>query len=170
MSIRELLEGGTRRSLGRSGEVVSLIGERPEVFASLIECLWDADPVVRMRAADVAEKATRECPEMLQPYKRELLGLAGEALQQELRWHLAQLIPRLVLNSGERRRAYHALSGYLEDRSSIVRTMAMQGLADLARQDTALRPAVVERIRALTLSGTPAMRARGRKLLRELEG
>jgi hypothetical protein len=148
---------------------VRLLEERPEEFASLIECLWDADPVVSMRAADAAEKATRERPELLQPFKRELLGLLSEAVQQELRWHLAQMIPRLELGAAERRRACGALRDYLDDRSSIVRTMAMQGMADLAREDTALRPEVVERIRALTRTGTPAMRARGRKLLRELE-
>ena len=60
--MRELLAGGTRQSLGRSGEAVSLVAERPQEFAALIACLWDEDPVVRMRAADAAEKVTRDRP------------------------------------------------------------------------------------------------------------
>jgi hypothetical protein len=166
--MRELLAGGTRQSLGRSGEAVTLVTERPEEFSALIACLWDEDPVVRMRAADAAEKATRDCPDLLQPYKRELLGLAREAVQPELRWHLALMLPRLKTTASERLRACDALRVYLEDRGSIVRTLAMQGLADLARQDAALLPEVVETIRELTRSGTAAMKARGRKLLREL--
>ena len=122
-----------------------------------------------MRAADAAEKASRSNPDLLQPHKRELLGLLGEAVQQELRWHLALMIPRLQLTAVERRRAAECLEVYLEDRSSIVKTFAMQGLADLARQDPGLQVEVREQIRTLTRTGTPAMKARGRKLLTELE-
>ena len=50
-----------------------------------------------------------------------------------------------------------------------MKTLAMQGLADLAKQDPQMKPGVVEQIRVLTRSGTAAMKARGRKLLPELE-
>ena len=122
-----------------------------------------------MRAADVMEKVSRERAMLLAPYKAQLLSLLAEAAQQELRWHLAVTIPRLRLTASECRKAAEILKTYLEDGSSIVRTFAMQGLADLARQDAALLPCVTELIRALTRSGTPAMRARGRMLLKELE-
>jgi hypothetical protein len=167
--LRDLLTGGTRRSIGHSDAVADLVCQEPVRFPELIECLWDEDALVRMRAADAAEKASREKPDMLQPHKRELLGLLSEAVQQELRWHLAAMIPRLQLTGAERRRAVECLELFLEDRSSIVKTFAMQGLADLARRDPGLRVDVIERIRKLTRTGTPAMRARGCKLLRELE-
>jgi hypothetical protein len=57
----------------------------------------------------------------------------------------------------------------LEDRSSIVKTFALQGLADLAQNDSAIRPGVVETLRKATRNGTPAMKARSRKLLLRLE-
>jgi len=122
-----------------------------------------------MRAADATEKVTRQHPELLLPYKRELLGLMAEAEEQELRWHLAAMVPRLALDSKERSRATSALQRYLEDRSSIVRTFALQGLAELAQGDPSLRPRVVEILREATRSGTPAMKARGRKLLADLD-
>jgi hypothetical protein len=59
------------------------------------------------------------------------------------------------------------LNGYLEDRSSIVRTFALQGLADLVREEPSLRPRVVEILREAARNGTPAMKARSRKLLRQ---
>ncbi|HZL56576.1 MAG TPA: hypothetical protein VFC21_05835 [Bryobacteraceae bacterium] len=111
------------------------------------------------------EKISREQAPLLQRYKPALLGLLAEATQQELRWHLALAVPRLRLNPAECRRAAEILRGYLEDRGSIVKTLAMQGLADLVRQAPALREEVLDLIRALTRSGTPAMRARGRLLI-----
>jgi hypothetical protein len=123
-----------------------------------------------MRAADAVEKVTRTRRELLQPYKGELLGLMVETEQQELRWHLAAMVPRLQLNPKQRNLATSLLIGYLEDRSSIVKTFALQGLADLAHDDASLQPGVIEILREATRNGTPAMKARSRKLLARLEG
>jgi len=119
--------------------------------------------------ADAAEKVTREKRELLQPYKKELLGLMAEADQQELRWHLAAMVPRLLLTAKERQIAASSLNKYLVDRSSIVRTFALQGLADLAENDADMRAAVMELLREAMRTGTAAMKARGRKLLLRLE-
>jgi len=61
------------------------------------------------------------------------------------------------------------LNRYLEDRSSIFKTSALQGFADLAQDDASIRPGVIEILREATRSGTAAMKARGRKLLIRLE-
>jgi hypothetical protein len=45
----------------------------------------------------------------------------------------------------------------------------MQGLAELTFQDPSLLPLALDLLRLLTRSGTPAMRARGRMLLKRLE-
>jgi hypothetical protein len=118
-----------------------------------------------MRAADAAEKVSAKKPRLLDRHKRELLGLLAEAEQIELRWHLALMIPRLPLTAPERRRAARALERYLEDRSSIVKTCALEGLADLARTDAALCPDVKQLLQNARRQGTPAMKARARKLL-----
>jgi hypothetical protein len=110
-----------------------------------------------MRASDATEKISREQATLLQPYKAALPGLLREATQQEVRWHLAVMIPRLRLTSAECRHAAQLLWSFLEDRSSIVKTFAMQGLWDLTRQDTSVRPMVLDLIRSLTRTGTPAM-------------
>jgi hypothetical protein len=145
-----------------------MVADDAKLFPALIAGLWFDDPLVRMRAADAAEKVTRKHGELLQPYKKELLGLMSEAEQQELRWHLAAMVPRLVLNAKEKRAAISALSGYLEDRSSMVKTFALQGLADLAQAEPGFQPRVIEILREATRKGTPAMKARGRKLLGRL--
>jgi hypothetical protein len=167
-NILALLEGGDRRSIGRSDEVASLVVKDARLFPELIAGLWSGDPLVRMRGADATEKVTRSNPEFLQPYKKELLGSMAETKQQELRWHLAAMIPRLPLNARERQLAVSLMNGYLDDRSSIVKTSALQGLADLAQDDTSLRLKVIELLRESSRTGTPAMKARSRKLLLRL--
>jgi hypothetical protein len=79
------------------------------------------------------------------------------------------MVPRLPLTAAERQRTAAALQGYLQDRSSIVRTFALQGLADLAARDVRLRGTVVELLEQSVRTGTAAMKARARMLLRELQ-
>jgi len=78
---------------------------------------------------------------------------------------VAQILPRLQLTPKERDQAASILFDYLEDKSSIVKTFAMQALADLSQQDSHLRKHLVLILEFLTANGTHAMRARGRKLL-----
>jgi hypothetical protein len=170
VNILTLLAGGDRRTIGRSDEVAAMVSRDPGLFPQLIAGLWSGDPLVRMRAADATEKLTRANHEFLQPYKKELLGLMAETKQQELRWHLAAMIPRLPLQARERQRAASLMEGYLEDRSSIVKTSALQGLADLAQHDASLQPKVIELLRESIRNGTPAMKARSRKLLLHFKG
>jgi hypothetical protein len=164
-TILDKLEGGDRRSLGRSPEVVHEVLLDPSLVRVLFQGLRSADPIIRMRAADALEKVTSVRPEWLKPRKRDLLLLARQTTQQELRWHLAQMLPRLSLSRPERRVLVSILREYLQDRSSIVKTCALQALADLAVIDPTFRVEAKRIIEAAMPDGTPAMRARGRRLL-----
>ncbi|HEY4904760.1 MAG TPA: hypothetical protein VIH89_14905 [Candidatus Sulfotelmatobacter sp.] len=168
-NILALLEGGDRRTISSSDQVAELVSNDPKLFPDLIAGLWSPDSLVRMRAADAAEKVTRPHPELLQPHKKELLGLMAETQQQELRWHLALMVPRIQLNAKERQAVMPSLESYLEDRSSIVKTFALQGLADLAQDDPGIQSRVIEILCEATRNGTPAMKARSRKLLVRFE-
>jgi hypothetical protein len=127
--------------------------------------MWDPDAIIAMRAADAVEKITRDRPDYLRRFQKELLGLAEETSQPELRWHLAAMLPRLKLNFRERRRAVTILNKYQADTSSIVKTFALQALFDFSLEDSELRPAVEELLSKALRSGSPAMQARARKLL-----
>ncbi|MBI3356081.1 MAG: hypothetical protein HY038_04800 [Nitrospirae bacterium] len=167
-AILDELKGGDRRSIGRSHRVVAAVRRDPTLFPALMSGLGHADELVRMRAADAAEKLTARNPQRLQPFKRKLLSLAARAEQPELRWHLAQMLPRLELSPNDRTMAVAILRRYLGDRSRIVKTFAMQGLFDLASQDARLLAPVRRVISSLTRTGSPAMKSRGRKLLLQL--
>jgi hypothetical protein len=159
---------GDRRSIGRSNEVVAAVLGEPSLFGVLFSGLWSSDPLIRMRAADALEKITRRHPEWLHPYKEQLIGQVARSQEQEVRWHVAQLFPRLQTSQEERAAMVAILLGYLGDKSRIVKTFAMQALADLAEQDAGLRPEVVRVLEEQTRAGSPAMQSRGSKLLHRL--
>jgi hypothetical protein len=168
-SIAPQLSGGDRRSTGNSDKVVAHVLKHPEKFAELMDAIQADDPIVRMRAADAAEKISAARPDLLQPHKSVLLNDIGANPQQEVRWHLAEMVPRLKLTAGERRSAYALLYSFLNDKSGIVRTFSMQAMYDLSLQDASLQPDTREMLERMTATGTPAMKSRGKKLLAQLK-
>jgi hypothetical protein len=167
-SILGKLEGGDHKSIGRSEEVVAIVLENPVLFKDLIAGLSVDDSLVRMRVADAMEKISLVHPEYLWPYKAFLIEQAATSRQKEVRWHLAQVLPRLKLNQKDRERVVELLMSFFDDNSSIVKTFAMQALADIARQDPTFHSLILTHLRELTATGTPAMKARGQKLLSEM--
>lgn len=163
------LQGGDRRSIGNVGEVVAAVRKKPDLFKDLVAGLFDKDPVVRMRAADAMEKISLEKPESLQPFKTELIRLARQTQQQELRWHMAQMIPRLKLAPKDETIVTDIFFDYLNDNSKIVVTFAMQALTDLALKKGAASARVIRAIEELTRTGSPAIQSRGKKLLPKLK-
>lgn len=169
----ELAVGPHALHPGRAQEVAEWVGDLPRRIPSLIELMWDDDPGVASRAADVLERVSRwALPAMMRAileFRAPLIGLLSEATLPKVRWNLALTLPRLKLTVAEGRRVAAALHGYLGDASSIVKTAALHGLADLTRYDPAMLPEVLDLLRVSGRSGTPAMRARSRILLKALE-
>jgi len=162
------LQGGDRRSTGRSEEIVLEVLDHPDLFDELIHAILLEDPVVRMRAADAVEKISIENQGYLQPYKDLILNEIAEIKQQEVRWHIAQILPRLELNMEETERAIEILKIFLRDQSRIVRTFTMDSLAYFAERDPALESWVISLIEEMVEDGSPAMKSRGKKLLARL--
>jgi hypothetical protein len=165
--LRSLL-GGDRRSIGKSNHAAALVLEQPELIAVLFQGLDSTDPVLRMRCSDAIEKATAQRPELLAPYKKALIYKYSTIEQQEVRWHVAQLLSRLTLTASEAKAVVKLLFSFSNDRSSIVKTMTMQALTDVALRSRRLVPEVTRHIQELSVIGTPAMKARSKKLLRTL--
>lgn len=166
--ILKMLEGGDLRSIGRSNEVVAKVLGQPQLFDVLISGIALDDPLLRMRCADAAEKVSVLHPDYLLPHKRTLIEDYSRIKQKEVRWHIAAMLARLSLTPEEQQHVIAILLDYTNDRSTIVRTLAMQALAELALRDATLLPEMRRRIGELGIIGTPAMRARGRMLLKKL--
>lgn len=169
MDILKILSGGDRRSIGKAGRVVGQILKNPALFDEVIGGFTHSDPVIRMRCADVAEKVSAAHPEWLQPHKQALLSLASTVREKEVRWHMAQMIPRLELVPRERQRAVALLFKYLEGGSQIVKTFSMQALFDMSAADARLRARVVPVLEDAVENGSPATRSRAKKLLTAID-
>jgi len=78
------------------------------------------------------KRLPRSAPELLVPYKKKLLQQFSKLEQQEVRWHVAPMLARLPLSGTEETAVLDILLSYTNDRSAIVKTMAMQALADIA--------------------------------------
>jgi hypothetical protein len=171
----ELAVGRSTFDPGRVVEVTKWIANRPRRIPRLIELLWDEDPGLASRAADVLERVTRTpSPALLRAvagYKDELIGLLSDAQGPKVQWNLALTLPRLDLTVPECRRVSVVLHRWLDapDSGSIVRTSALHGIAELTRQNPDALLATLDLLRVAERSGTPAMRARSRILLKKLE-
>ncbi len=163
------LTGGDRRSIGEANRAAAIVKEHPELIVVLFEGLTSEDPVLRMRCADAIEKASAGRPELLVPYKTKLLREFSKIEQAEVKWHVAQMLVRLPLSDAETQEAVDMLLNYTNDRSSILKTHAMQALADFALRERKRVPEIKKHVEELIVIGTPAMKARGRKLLKLLK-
>jgi hypothetical protein len=168
-SVSKFLAGGDLRSIGKSDEAARLVLRDTSLFDPLIAEMWNSDLRVSMRAADAVEKATRKAPELLGTYKKKLLALAQATVQKEIQWHLAQILPRLPLTGLQRRSAIRVLGRYLQSPSVIVKTCALEALFDLSATSPSLRREMIRLLTITSNTGTPAERARARKLLLSLE-
>ena len=159
------LSGGDRRSIGHADDVARDIERGLVDAAQAVMLIIDGDDaVVAMRAVDAIEKATRTRHELLVPVREQLLHLLETAELRELRWHMAQIVPRLELSRAETERVVAILEDYLQDSSSIVKTESLQALADLATTDNRWVDRVLRLLDVAAKNGTPAMQARARKL------
>ena len=79
------------------------------------------------------------------------------------------MLTRLELSAHETKTVTHILFDYLTDDSKIVVTFAMQALADLAIKNAAVSNRLLKAIEKLTQTGSPAIKARGKKLLPKLK-
>ncbi len=168
------LTGGERRSLGDSDEVVRIVLDAPPSRAA--ECIEEIllgvlgeDPIVRSRAMRVVHDVSAIHPELVQPFKSVLIEEVSALRQWEVRERLCQILTKLDLSEDEIVRIEDIFRSYLQDRSSIVRTCALQGLADLAEIQPQLRESVMAVLDEAAASGTAAMRARARKLVKRLQ-
>lgn len=169
--VLSFLGGGDLRSIGGSDEVAMKVLTKPELFGALFDGMTHGDPVIRARSADAVEKITRTRPDLLEPFKKRLLTEIASIPQQEVRWHVAQMIPRLALSPRERDMAVKLLLGWVDsEKSRIVKTFSLQALADISKDDDTVKKAAMEKLKEAVNGGVPSMAARARKLLKEFDG
>lgn len=168
MQVAKLLASGDRRSIGRSQQVVADVFRRKIAIREVVAALSHGDRLVRMRAADALEKVSVRNWDLLQFFAPTLLKVAAASDEQEIRWHAAQILPRLRLNKAQHTRAVDTFFAYLSDKSRIVQAFALTALVELSIGDAALSERVTRIVGRAAASGPPSLKARAKALRKRL--
>jgi len=135
------------------------------VCEGLVRQLRDGDKAVVERAARTLKKISERDAGLLYAWRKTLLKEAFRAVDVRVQWNLSIVLGRLPLKGADKALAVELMFERLRDGSGLNRTMAMQALMDLSEGDAGLRARVLPLVRESLEGGTPAMRARARKLL-----
>lgn len=168
--LKRLLAGDDRRSIGKANEVVERVLSEPATIGGLVSLLIDVDPVISMRAADACEKVSVRRPDLIDPFRSFLIKVARSATQSELKWHLAQMAPRLQLDARSRKSLIKVFACWLSDDSRIVRVSALDAIVQISQRSPKLHVWAQDLLDAAVNDPAPSVRARARKLKRSLRG
>lgn len=162
------LSGGRSCSTGQALAVAGEVLEHPELFAELFSGLAHEHPLTRMRMAYAVSKVADARPDLLQPHKDGFIDRLADPDNSHLcRACLLQTLRVLELTPDDIDLLKDILLDFMHSQSSIVKTFSLQALADFAEADPGLRPQVLPLLWDALENGTPAMRARARKLMRK---
>ncbi|MFZ1676762.1 MAG: hypothetical protein WAT91_05785 [Saprospiraceae bacterium] len=161
----KILSGGDLRSIGKSNLVVSKIRNQKD-FDDLFSLLFHTDRKIVMRTADAIEKITLKNIDYLKHHKQEILNLCKVAQDIELKWHLALLVPRLILTKQELGIIWQTLTTWVTNKkeSKIVRVNSLQGLHNLLSQNQELTQDFNLTLSKIEMENIPSINARIRKL------
>ncbi|MGW8257845.1 MAG: hypothetical protein ACWGMZ_10205 [Thermoguttaceae bacterium] len=170
MNLLSKLKGGDLRSIGKSDEVAEQIGENQKLFDEVFAGIFNVDPIIRMRAADAIEKASKKRPQLLKKHKKKILNSLVALKQQEVRWHIALMLSYLKLTKNESEKVFVVLSGWINtEKSKIVKVNSLQALADISTMNGNLRMKTIALIKKQMATGTASLMSRGKKLLKQLD-
>ena len=168
-AVREKLTGGTRTSVGSADEVIQKLLKNSAGLPAIYDLFLDEDPVVAMRASYVAMKVAEEKPESVEPFAKQLLKNLDLYIQQEVRWHVPQLLAHLKLTLAQKRKAYEVLMEWSEtDKSKIVGYYCLQTAANFAESDDKLLHDFIPRLKKLNKTGAKSIQNRCKKIAKQL--
>ena len=169
-TIYDLLTGNDLRSIGKSNEVVALVTSDSELFDEVFDGIFHEDKVIRARCADAVEKVAKRFPEYIQKKKKIIIKNLDKFNQKEVVWHIAMMLGYLKLTKKEVDKSFNQLYKWLNKSDSIiVKVMCMQTMADIALKNKPLIKVVRDEVEKQMINGAPAIKARGRHLLKEFE-
>jgi hypothetical protein len=156
------------RSTGTADAVARTLVDDPELFDAVFRAVASEDKGLAMRSADAVEKASRKNANLLEPHKATLLELAEASTQQEVQWHVAQMLERVELSPIHQRTAFDALERmHTKSVSRIVKSSTLQALVRIAAGNPQLERRALQLLEDAAASAIPSLRARARKLSKE---
>ena len=168
--LKDVLSGGTRTSVGDADQVITKLLKAPAGLTEDYKLFLDEDPVVAMRASYVAMRVAEQKPESVKPFAKDLLKNLELYTQQEVRWHIPQLLVHLDLTKAQKKKAYEVIMDWAEtDKSKIVGYYGFQAAADFAETDADLLKDFIPRIRKANKTGAKSIQNRCKKIAKQLD-
>jgi hypothetical protein len=169
-SIASKFQGGDLRSIGQVNNIIENIKSQNE-FDELFQCLFNAERIVVMRAADAIEKITVKNPLYLKKHSATIFKLCGTPTNKELKWHLALLLARLELSKGELMKAWNILTRWAKDKanSCIVRVNSIQALFELLKKEKERKQPYKQLLLQLEKENIPSLNARAKIIKKQME-
>lgn len=160
-----LLLGKDLRTIKQNSIVVRAVSDQNS-FDELFSLVFHRERPLVLRAVDAVEKVTSKKPEYLIPHKEQLLAVLKSADHKELKWHIAQLIPRVELDKRELAEVWHILTYWAlnKNESKIVRVNSLQGLWDLSKLHPEFKKDLDKTIQTMEHELIPSIQARIRKI------
>lgn len=166
----EILSRGDMRTVGTVEEIVEYGTDHNELVNYLVEAMLFSDPGVRMRASDALEKISRKSTENIESHKNTLIQILRESKQQEVQWHLAQILPRLTLTKEEAEELYFLFKKNFESsKSSIVQVFSLQAMVDLRDLLPNKSSEIADLVIRSTTSVKPSLKSRAKKISDQLD-
>jgi hypothetical protein len=135
------------------------------VCAELVERLRDTDKAIIERTARTLKKISEVDGAALFGWRKALIEESFRATDVRVQWNLTLVLGRLPLRGRDKALVVDLMFERLQDRSGLNRTCALQALMDLSANDATLRGRVRPIVEEFIENGTPAMKARARKLM-----
>lgn len=165
-ALLDRLRSADRRTAQPPAGALAAVCADPTLFADLVAALDDGDSVVRRSAADTLEKTTRRHHEWLHPHRDALLRRIIDRTDADgILCRLIPLAPRLAPAGNQLRRLSATLFELLDGPGRQLQVCSMQALHDLAASRPRLRARLHTALQRKRDEGSPAVRARARRLL-----
>lgn len=146
--------------------------KRPRLLEQIVNVLFvEDDPQLRSRMANVAHWMTEEEPEIFSLYADEIIGLLASLSLEEnwSRYHLGLVAARSALTQAQHLRAAEMMRRLADDEQNVIRVTALEGFVHLAIREQSLQEEARTLLENARRNGTPAMKARARRMLKRLQ-
>lgn len=163
--ILEALSQGDMRTTGAADRVAALLTKDQELFDVVFGAIGSEDEGLAMRSADAVEKASRDNRLLLKNCGDGLIAYLEDSKQQEVLWHVVQMLERVALSRAQQLKAFKLLEKvYKTTESRIVKTSSLQTLVFITRGNEALRDRASVLLEEAKGSSIPSVRARAKQL------
>jgi len=133
--------------------------------AELIALLKLKDPKLCIQAMNIMYKIAEQNPQLIKPYKKDVLGWIAELKPVQCHWFVARILAVLNLNPSEQDRAVQICQSYLTDSGQNVTTWTLNAIVVIAQTNSKYQTLADQMLSEAMSSHSSALQARARQLI-----